>query len=72
MPRLTPVSRGDFISKFKSMGFAGPLSGSDHEYMERGTVLVKIPNPHGGDISVGLLRGILRNTGISRQEWFNA
>jgi hypothetical protein len=32
----------------------------------------KIPNPHGGDISVDLLTRILRQAGISREEWLNA
>jgi hypothetical protein len=32
----------------------------------------KIPNPHGADISVDLLARILRQAGISREEWLNA
>ena len=30
----------------------GPYPGADHEYMSRGILDVRIPNPHGGDISV--------------------
>jgi predicted RNA binding protein YcfA (HicA-like mRNA interferase family) len=28
-----------------------------------------IPNPHGGDISTGLLMRILRQAGLSKEEW---
>jgi predicted RNA binding protein YcfA (HicA-like mRNA interferase family) len=36
-------------------------------------VYVTIPNPHRGkDIGVGILTQILREGGISRDEWFSA
>jgi predicted RNA binding protein YcfA (HicA-like mRNA interferase family) len=37
--------------------------------MRRGDLTVIIPNPHKGDIGVGLLRRILRQAGVSREEW---
>ena len=37
--------------------------------MQRGDVVVRIPNPHGSDIDRGLLTRILRQAGISREEW---
>jgi hypothetical protein len=40
--------------------------------MERGHQRVILPNPHEGDISVGLLARLLRNAGISRSEWESA
>ncbi|MGA9099261.1 MAG: hypothetical protein WB392_10050 [Methanotrichaceae archaeon] len=48
----------------------GPYPGADHEYMSRGLVEVRIPNPHGSDVSVDLLQRILKRAGISRKEWF--
>jgi hypothetical protein len=36
--------------------------------MRRGNVRVIIPNPH-GEISRGLLAILLREAGISREEW---
>ena len=51
------------------LGFVGPYPGADHEYMSRGLLEVRIPNPHGGDISVDLLQRILKRAGISREEW---
>jgi hypothetical protein len=37
--------------------------------MIRRDVTVRIPNPHGRDIGVALLTRILRQAGISREEW---
>jgi hypothetical protein len=37
--------------------------------MERGTQRIRIPNPHQGDISRELLVRMLRQVGITRQEW---
>jgi predicted RNA binding protein YcfA (HicA-like mRNA interferase family) len=38
--------------------------------MRRNDLTVIIPNPHQSDISVGLLQRILRQAGITREEWF--
>ena len=37
--------------------------------MRRGDVTVIIPNPHDGDIGVGLLRRLLRQADETREEW---
>jgi hypothetical protein len=37
--------------------------------IKEGRTPLKIPNPHGEDISVDLLIRILRQAGISRKEW---
>jgi hypothetical protein len=37
--------------------------------MQRGDTTIRLPNPHQGDISTGLLFRILRDARISRQEW---
>jgi hypothetical protein len=37
--------------------------------MQRGQLKVRIPNPHQGDISVGLLKRILEEADVSLQEW---
>ncbi len=39
--------------------------------MMRGTHKIAIPNPHGSDIEDGLLYRILRDAGISREEFDN-
>jgi len=69
MPRLTPVSGNDVVKRLRELGFEGPYAGGRHPQMRRNEVTVIIPNPHEGDISVGLLSRLLRQAGISREEW---
>ena len=51
------------------LGFEGPYVGGRHPQMRRADVTVVIPNSHEGDIGVGLLRRLLRQAGIPREEW---
>lgn len=53
----------------RELGFEGPLAGGRHPQMRRGDLTVIIPNPHEGDIGVGLLRRILLQAGVTREEW---
>lgn len=69
MPHFGPIKRADLISYLRQLGFTGPRAGTKHEFMQRGQVKITIPNPHGGDIGIGLLSRILRQVGISREEW---
>jgi len=72
MPALGPVSRRVLIQKLRRLGFEGPLGNKPHPFMVRGTFTLRIPNEHGTDIGVPLLRRILRNAGISVDDWNNA
>jgi predicted RNA binding protein YcfA (HicA-like mRNA interferase family) len=69
MPRWGPVPRRDLIRGLRELGFDGPYSGGRHQFMVRGDVVVTIPNPHGGDIGVGLPSRVLRQAGVTRNEW---
>jgi predicted RNA binding protein YcfA (HicA-like mRNA interferase family) len=69
MPKLNPVSWQNFVKRMRQIGFEGPYAGGKHPQMCRGDLTVIIPNPHEGDISVGLLSRILRQAGVSRDEW---
>ena len=71
--KLVPVSRRELIRRLGDLGFSGPFTGTDHEFMTKGAVRVKLPNRHHSqDIGVDLLVRILRDSGISRDEWFTA
>ena len=72
MASLTPVSRRELIRKLKVLGFEGPFPGGKHQWMRRGGLRLTIPNPHGGAIDPGLIRRILRQAGITLDEWINA
>jgi len=69
MPPLGPISRRDLIRNLKDLGFDGPYSGGKHQYMIRERTRLRVPNPHQGDTGRGLLSRILRQAGISREEW---
>jgi predicted RNA binding protein YcfA (HicA-like mRNA interferase family) len=69
MPPLGSIKRKNLIKALQKAGFEGPYSGGKHQYMVRGVVRLTIPNPHHGDISGALLARILKQAGISREEW---
>jgi hypothetical protein len=55
-----------------SFGFTGPYPGKKHFHLMKDGVFVMIPNPHHGeDISVKLQLIILKEAGISRDEWLS-
>jgi predicted RNA binding protein YcfA (HicA-like mRNA interferase family) len=69
MPRLTPVSWREFVNRLLQLGFEGPFAGGRHPQMCRGSVTLIVPNPHEGDVGVGFLTRLLRQAGVSRDEW---
>ena len=69
MAALGPISRTKLIRALRKAGFAGPYTGSDHDFIQKGDLTLRIPNPHGGDIGPNLLAQILRQAAISRKEW---
>ncbi len=69
MARVGPLSRKELVANLHRLGFAGPLSGTRHQFMIRETRKVFIPNPHSRDIGRELLIRILKQAGVSRSEW---
>jgi predicted RNA binding protein YcfA (HicA-like mRNA interferase family) len=69
MPAIAPISRNDLIHYLRQYGFEGPLPARRHARMEKDGLTIRIPNPHQGDISKPLLLAILKQAGISREEW---
>jgi predicted RNA binding protein YcfA (HicA-like mRNA interferase family) len=69
MPAFGPISRRDLIRHLRQLGFDGPYSGGKHEFVIRGNITLRIPNPHRGDIGRELLSRLLRQAGIARDEW---
>ncbi len=67
--RLTPVSRRVFIQRLRRMGFEGPYSGGRHEFMLRDDRRLILPNPHRSVVDASLLARLLRQAGISREDW---
>ena len=69
---MRPISRRELIRRFRALGFEGPISGGRHGFMQRGQLKVRIPGEHGADVSIGLQREILRQAGITAEEWEKA
>jgi hypothetical protein len=69
MPSFGPVKRRDLIVYLRRLDFNGPYSGGRHEFMYKGNVTVVLPNPHQSDIGRELLARVLRQAGVSREEW---
>lgn len=69
MPPFGPLKRKDLLRSLRQFGFDGPYSGGKHQFMAKGDITIRVPNPHQADIGRELLARILRQAGISRDEW---
>lgn len=69
MPPFKPISRDDLIKALRKAGFSGPHSGGKHLFMLKENLSLTIPNPHKGDIGRDLLKRILRQANISKEEF---
>ena len=69
MSRLTPVAWQQLVHRLGELGFEGPYAGGRHPQMRRGDLTMIIPNRHEDDIGVALLRRLLRQAGITPEEW---
>jgi len=73
MPSLSPCSHREFVAKLTRLGYDGPFAGGRHMYMtKKGAATVRVPNPHRGDISLGLIKRILRIANIDQDQFINA
>lgn len=69
MPRLGPIKREELLRYLRALGFEGPYSGKKHQFMIKGMVRLRIPNPHQRDIGKELLSRILKQAGIDKDTW---
>ncbi|HTS48790.1 MAG TPA: hypothetical protein VMH05_12655 [Bryobacteraceae bacterium] len=53
----------------RKLGFTGPKSGGEQEFMLKGKVKLMLANPHRSDISVDLLLRLLRQAGVTSYVW---
>ena len=69
MPHFGPIKRRDLIRYLRQLGFEGPYSGGKHQFMIKGDITLRLPNPHRRDVGRELLARILRQARIQRDEW---
>ncbi len=66
------------VARLRELGFTGPFTkvgrkrGKHVEFMERGEQTCRLPNEHATDIGVDLLKRILNQCGVSREEWLGS
>lgn len=73
MSKLSPLKAQQVFRKLRALGYEGPFPGGRHVLMIHRTTRKVIPVPmhKGKDIKVGLIRKILREAGITPEEWNN-
>ncbi len=69
MPPFGPIKRRNLIRCLKQLGVEGPYSGGKHQFLVRGETTVRAPNPHKSDIGKELVARILRQAGVSQEDW---
>lgn len=69
MPRLGSIKRIDLIRYLQILGFQGPYSGGKHQFMIRGALRLRLPNPHRSDVGKELLSRILKQADIDKDIW---
>jgi predicted RNA binding protein YcfA (HicA-like mRNA interferase family) len=71
MPRLVPLKPREVVRKLAKLGFEGPYPGGRHQRMvnrQTGKV-IPVPFHKGRDVSVGLVREIISEAGVSPEDW---
>ena len=71
MSRLSPLKTEEVIRRLRKLGFEGPIPGGRHPRMIRLTTrqIVPVPMHKGKEVGVGLIRTILRQAGVTPEQW---
>ena len=69
MPAIRPIKQIELIRLLRKLEFIGPYSGGKHQFMVKGDLRIRIPNPHKKDIGKNLLKLILKEAEISKETW---
>jgi len=71
MPNISPIPRHILVKKLKKAGFSGPFSAAKHGYMKQGKTKIFIPNPHGKDIGLPIIKKIINQLNLTNQEFLD-
>jgi predicted RNA binding protein YcfA (HicA-like mRNA interferase family) len=71
MSKLSPLKPEQVIRKLRKIGYEGPVPGGKHVRMVNLATgkIIPIPMHKGKDVSVGLIRAILREIDLMPEEW---
>jgi predicted RNA binding protein YcfA (HicA-like mRNA interferase family) len=67
--KLSPLSWTALVKKLHAFGFEGPFEGGKHPFMIKDDLVLTIPNQHHESISTDLLSRIIKQAGITRDQW---
>ncbi|MBN1902364.1 type II toxin-antitoxin system HicA family toxin [Candidatus Sumerlaeota bacterium] len=73
MYKVTSLKPQEVIRKLRALGYEGPYPGGKHQRManlDTGKV-IPVPFHKGNDVSIGLINEIIREIGVTRDEWLN-
>jgi len=67
------ISKKELIRKFRNLGYTEPFSGTKQQFIKKGNMKLRIPNPQkNSDIDISLIKEILKQANISYEKWSNA
>lgn len=69
MPAIKPIRQKELIHFLRKLDFMGPYSGGKHQFMIKGNLRLRIPNPHKKEIGKNILKTILNEAQISLKIW---
>lgn len=69
MPAIKPIRQKELIHFLRKLDFMGPYSGGKHQFMIKGNLRLRIPNPHKKEIGKNLLKTIVNEAQISLKIW---
>jgi predicted RNA binding protein YcfA (HicA-like mRNA interferase family) len=69
VPRLGPIKRAELIKYLQILGFEGPYSGGKHQFLLKGMIRLRLPNPQRREVGGELLSRILKQAVIDKDSW---
>lgn len=71
MSKRTPLKPEAVVRKLRRLGFEGPYPGGRRQRMVdfKAGKIIPVPFHKGADVSIGLIRAIINELGISREDW---
>ncbi len=67
MPK--PIKHRELVRRFQKCGWTGPVQKGKHPYLAKNGQRLTLPSPHEGDVDWSLTKRILKQAGLSAEEW---
>ena len=67
MPK--PIKHRELVRRFQKLGWQGPQQCGKHPFLVKDSRRLTIPNPHEGDVDWSLMKRILKQAGVTPDDW---